>query len=59
VTLNYIQGVVPTPTGFGRVTDAIFEPHAVRFIDENGAEARATVDHDFLRGRANPSRESA
>ncbi len=39
VMLNYIQGAVATPSGFGRVREAIFEADSVRFIDENDAEA--------------------
>jgi hypothetical protein len=53
--LNYIQGVVAAPPGFGRVVNAVFEAGAVRFIDDHGAEARALVDHAFLRGHAAPA----
>ncbi len=49
VTLNYIQGVASTPAGFGRVARAVFEPGALRFIDERGVEVRVPVDHAFLR----------
>jgi hypothetical protein len=55
VKLNYIQGVAATPAGFGRVKEARFEAGAVRFIDEHGAEARAVVDHGFLRGGGVPA----
>jgi hypothetical protein len=52
--LNYIQGVAPTPKDYGRVAKAVFEAGAVRFIDEQGAEARTLVDHAFLCGAAAP-----
>jgi hypothetical protein len=55
VRLNYIQGVVATPAGFGRATRTVFEPGGVRFINGNGAEARALVNHAFLRDMASPA----
>ncbi len=54
IRLNYIQGVASTPPEFGRVTKAVFETGAVRFIDKRGIEARALVDHAFLRGQDAP-----
>jgi hypothetical protein len=53
--LNYIQGVVAAPPGFGRVMNAVFEAGAVRFTDENGVETRARVDHAFLRDQTAPA----
>jgi hypothetical protein len=48
VTVNYIQGVVKTPAGFGRVSTARFAPGSVTFISESGKKAAAPVRHEFL-----------
>jgi len=52
--VNHIQGVVAVPPVFGRVKNAIFEAAAVRFVDTNGAEVRALIDHEFLQDREKP-----
>jgi len=46
--VRYIQGVAPTPRGFGRVARAVFSPGAVTFVDGAGKKATAAVNHEFL-----------
>jgi hypothetical protein len=48
VAVNYIQGVIKTPPGFGRVKTARFEAGKVTFISESGKKASAAVRHEFL-----------
>ena len=48
VAVNYIQGVIKTPAGFGRVKTAQFAPEKVTFISESGKKATAAVRHEFL-----------
>jgi len=47
-SVNYIQGVVKTPRGFGRVKSAKFTPGKVTFVSPNGKTATAEVCHEFL-----------
>lgn len=49
-SFNHIQGVVRTPVGFGRVSEARFSPGAVTFVDETGMTVEAAVAHEFLAG---------
>lgn len=46
--INYIQGAVKVPRGFGRVKSAKFGPSRVTFISQTGKRATAKVDHEFL-----------
>jgi len=55
VVVPYIQGAANIPKGFGRVTDADFEPSEVTFRSATG-RVRLPVCHEFL---FNPSRVSA
>lgn len=48
-TINYIQGVVKVPRGFGRVRTARFAPGSVTFISQTGKSATAKVWHEFLK----------
>lgn len=43
--VHYIQGIVPIPEGFYRVERAEFGNDEVRFISEEGKEARAAVKY--------------
>jgi len=47
--VNYIQGVVKTPRGFGRVRGAIFKRGKVLFIGAGGRRAVAKVNWEFLK----------
>jgi hypothetical protein len=44
----YIEGAVRVPKTFGRVRRARFARGGVTFVDENGKEADAVVEHGFL-----------
>ncbi|MDP6523822.1 MAG: hypothetical protein QGH15_06335 [Kiritimatiellia bacterium] len=47
--VNYIQGVLQIPEGFGKVKDARFAPGKVTFVSLNGKEVTAPVQHEFLK----------
>jgi hypothetical protein len=47
-TINYIQGVVKTPPGFGRVSTARFASGSVTFVSESGKKVTTAVRHEFL-----------
>lgn len=48
--VNYIQGVVKVPRGFGKVKTLRFAPGEVRFVSTTGRTVAAPVDHEFLCG---------
>jgi len=50
VEVRYIQGVVKTPQGFGRVVDAEFTGSSVSFLDAAGRRATAAVQCGYLHG---------
>ena len=50
MSINYIQGAVKTPRGFGRVRSAKFAPGKVTFVCENGKAVTVKVRHEFLFG---------
>jgi hypothetical protein len=54
ISLNYIQGVAATPSGFGRVVEVTFDSGAAHFVDEGGVQVSVSVDHAFLSDRAAP-----
>lgn len=48
--INYIQGVVKLPRGFGgEVAEVVFGDDTVTFVASNGKKATTKVRHDFLR----------
>ena len=47
--INYIQGVVRVPKGFGKVKDARFAPGQVTFISATGKKVTLGVRHEFLK----------
>ena len=47
--VNYVQGVVKIPRGFGRVRTASFTPSEATFISQSGKKATAAVNVEFLR----------
>jgi hypothetical protein len=49
-TVNYIQGVVQTPAGFGRVKDVQRVSEGLKFEDEKGVTLLAEVQTSFLWG---------
>lgn len=46
--VNYIEGVVKVPAGFGRVASAQFKPGSVTFVSATDKRVTATVNHEFL-----------
>jgi len=48
VTVNYLQGVVRVPKGFGRVRTVQLAPGRATFISTNGKKVSAPVRHEFL-----------
>ncbi len=46
--VNYIQGVVKVPRGFGRVRKVEFAPGKATFVSEKGKKANVQVQHEFL-----------
>jgi len=48
--VRYIQGVVKSPAGFGRVSNVMFGRGSVTFVNAAGAWITAIVQSDFLRG---------
>ncbi|MEW5814861.1 MAG: hypothetical protein AB1798_05620 [Spirochaetota bacterium] len=46
--VNYIQGVVKIPRGFGRVKSVKFKNNTVDFLDQSGKAVTASVCYDFL-----------
>lgn len=47
-SVNYIQGAVRVPRGFGRVTSAEFGPDQVAFVAADGQRVVIMVRHSFL-----------
>jgi hypothetical protein len=50
--VHYIQGVVKTPRGFGKVKTLQFAPGEVRFVGAGGKTVAAPVQHEFLESGA-------
>jgi len=48
--VRYIQGVVKSPLGFGRVVNAVCAPDSVTFMDAVGTSITAAVQTAFLQG---------
>ena len=46
--VNYIEGVVRVPRGFGRATSAVFDEGLVCFVGESGKKVKAAVRHEFV-----------
>ncbi len=46
--VSYIEGAVPIPRGFDRVSDVEFADSQVRFIAASGKSVTAAVNHHFL-----------
>jgi hypothetical protein len=47
--VNYIQGVVQIPAGFGMVKTLGFAPGKVTFLSSTGQQVTAPVRHEFLK----------
>ena len=47
--VNYIQGVVKIPAGFGSVKSVDFAPGVVNFNSTSGKRVTAAVRHEFLK----------
>ena len=48
-SVNYIQGVVRVPAGFGQVRTLEFTPGQVTFLSTGGQRVTASVRHEFLK----------
>jgi hypothetical protein len=48
--VSYIQGVVATGRGFGRVESVQFGPGKMTFVSSAGKKVTAEVSHEFLQG---------
>jgi len=46
--INYIEGAVRVPGGFGRVKDVAFDAGAAHFVGESGKKVKAAVRTDFV-----------
>jgi len=48
VSVPYLQGAVPVPSGFGRVKTVKFEPGCAVFVDTKGKRVKVKVDWSFV-----------
>jgi len=47
--VNYVQGVVRAPAGFGRVKTVQFTPGEAKFVSTSGEKVSVAVCHEFLK----------